>query len=101
MRKPQGSATEFNRQITHDLEMPPLSAEAAAAVKSGGLTIPLSIRDRARRAWLGRGTSQLSDMFLAPDSVEQMRGVATRAAEAATADALLRQLVMTPTELNR
>ena len=34
MRKPQGSATQFNRQITHDLSVVPISAEAAMAAKS-------------------------------------------------------------------
>ncbi|MDA9406506.1 hypothetical protein [Bradyrhizobium sp. CCBAU 45384] len=98
MRKPQGSATAFNQQITHDLEMAPLSAEAAAAVKSGGLSISTGVRDRMRRAWLGRGTGRLADMFLAPDSVEQMRGLTTRAAETPIGDAVLRQLLETPGE---
>ncbi|MGB3045007.1 MAG: hypothetical protein WBB98_17680 [Xanthobacteraceae bacterium] len=95
-RKPQGSATEFNRQLNSELAQPPISAEIAAAVKSGGLTIPTGVRDRARRAWLGRGTGQLSDMFLAPDSVDQIRAVAMRAAETPIADAVLRQIVQTP-----
>ncbi|PJG53791.1 hypothetical protein CVM73_18925 [Bradyrhizobium forestalis] len=98
MRKPQGSATEFNRQITHDLSLPPVSAEIAAAAKSGGLSALTSVRDRIKRASLGRGTGQLADMFLAPDSVEQMRGVAARAAEAPMADGLLRQLMVTTAE---
>ncbi|MCP3367737.1 hypothetical protein [Bradyrhizobium cajani] len=98
MRKPQGSATEFNRQITHDLSLPPVSAEIAAAAKSGGLSALTSVRDRIKRASVGRGTGQLADMFLAPDSVEQMRGVAARAAEAPMADGLLRQLMVTPAE---
>jgi hypothetical protein len=31
-----------------------------------------AIRDRAKRAWLGHGTSQLSELFLAPDSVDHL-----------------------------
>jgi hypothetical protein len=101
MRKPQGSATEFNRQISHDLALPPISAEVAAAAKSGGLTIPTGVRDRARRAWLGRGTGQLAEMFLAPDSVDRIRTVAARAAETPMTDAMLRQAFETPGEINR
>lgn len=101
MRKPQGSATEFNRQINHELALPPISAELALAAKSGGLSIPTGVRDRAKRAWLGRGTSTLADMFLAPDSVEQIRGVAQRAAQTPITDAMLRQLLETPSEVNR
>jgi hypothetical protein len=101
MRKPQGSATAFNQQITHDLAAPPTAAEAAAAIKSGGLSVPTGIRDRAQRAWLGRGTATLSDLFLAPDSVDRMRGLLARSAETPIADAMLRQLIMTPTELAR
>ncbi len=101
MRKPQGSATAFNQQITHDLAASPIAAEAAAAVKSGGLSIPTGVRDRVQRAWLGRGTAALSDLFLAPDSVDRMRELVARGAETPMADAMLRQLIMTPTELTR
>lgn len=100
-RKPQGSATAFNQQLNKELSLPPISAEVAAALKSGGLTIPTGVRDRARRAWLGRGTSTLADMFLAPDSVEQIRDVANRAAQTPMTDAMLRQLFETPGEVNR
>jgi hypothetical protein len=99
MRKPQGSATAFNQQITHELQLPPLSAEIAAAAKTGGISTLSAIRDRAKQAWLGRGTGQLADMFLAPDSVEQMRGISQRAAQTPMTDAMLRQLFETPSEL--
>jgi hypothetical protein len=99
MRKPQGSATAFNQQITHELQLPPVSAEVVAAAKSGGLTIPTGVRDRAKRAWLGRGTGQLADMFLAPDSVDQMRAISQRAAQTPMADALRRQMLQTPSEI--
>jgi hypothetical protein len=35
-RKPQGSATEFNRQLNHELQLPPIGVELAAAAKTGG-----------------------------------------------------------------
>jgi hypothetical protein len=34
------------------------------------------VRDAAERAWLGRRTSTLADLFVAPDSVEQIRAMA-------------------------
>ena len=52
-----------------------------------------AIRDRAKRAWLGHGTSQLSKLFLAPDSVDQIRTIAARAADTPGPDAMLRQLL--------
>jgi len=69
------------------------------AAKTGGLSALGVVRDRARRAWLGRGTSQLSDLFLAPDSVDQIRAIAARAADTPGTDALLRQALQTPNEL--
>lgn len=99
MRKPQGSATAFNQQITHELQLPPVSAEIAVAAKSGGLSALAGVRDRAKRAWLGRGTGQLSEMFLAPDSVDRIRAIAARAAETPMTDAMVRQIILTPTEL--
>lgn len=100
MRKPQGSATEFNHQISSELGAPPVGAEVAAALKSGGLSIPTGVRDRAKRAWLGRGTGQLSDIFLAPDSVGQIRTIAARAAETPMTDAMLRQIIQEPSQLS-
>jgi hypothetical protein len=100
-RRPQGSATTFNSQMNHELQLPPLSAEAAMALKSGGLSIPTGVRDRAKQAWLGRGTGQLADMFLAPDSVEQIRGISQRAAQTPMSDAMLRQALETPREVSR
>jgi hypothetical protein len=47
IRKPQGSATEFNRQLSHELALPPISAEIAAAAKTGGISALSAIRDRA------------------------------------------------------
>ncbi len=38
MRKPQGSATEFNRQLNHELALPPIGAEIAAAAKTDGVS---------------------------------------------------------------
>jgi hypothetical protein len=100
-RRPQGSATAFNQQLNHELQLPPLATEAVMAAKSGLLTIPGGVRDRAKMAWLGRGTGRLANMFLEPDSVEQIRGIANRAQQTPMSDAMLRQLLETPVETNR
>lgn len=93
MRKPQGSATEFNRQIGADLGEIPIVAEATSAVRSGGLTIPLAVRDRLQRAWLGRNTETLADLFTASDSVSRIRGVVDRGAERQLPSALARMFM--------
>lgn len=106
MRKPQGSATAFNQQLNKELSLPPISAEVAAAAKSGGLSIPTGVRDRIKREWLGRGTSTLANLFLAQpgaaagSSVEQIRNLAQRAAQTPMTDAMLRQVLETPSEIN-
>jgi hypothetical protein len=56
-------------------------AEATSAARSGGLTIPLALRDRLQRAWLGRNTGQLAELFNTPDSVNRIRDVVTRGIE--------------------
>jgi hypothetical protein len=99
MRKPQGSAAEFNRQLNHELALPPISAEVAAAAKTGGISALAAVSDRAKRAWLGRGTSELSDLFLAPDSVDQIRAIAARAADTPGSDAMARQMLQAQAEL--
>lgn len=93
MRKPQGSATEFNRQIADDLGAVPV---ALGGVSTVGAALPRIAGDAVRRAWYGRGASRLADLFLAPDSVNQMRAVAARGGETPFVDALLRQFVQAP-----
>ncbi len=75
-RKPQGSATEFNRQINNELGELPLPATALAGAKTAGLAALTHVRDAAERAWLGRRTNTLADLFVAPDSVAQIRAMA-------------------------
>jgi len=65
----------------------------------GGLSALAGARS-SERARLGRGTGQLSDLFLQPDSVEQMRAIAARAAaETPMTEAMLRQIIQAPAEL--
>ncbi|MBN9455294.1 MAG: hypothetical protein J0I54_01575 [Bosea sp.] len=93
MRKPQGSATEFNRQIADDLGAVPVAIGGATTV---GTALPRIAGDAVRRAWYGRGANRLADLFLAPDSVDQMRAIAARGGETPFMDALRRQLVQSP-----
>jgi hypothetical protein len=101
MRKPQGSATEFNRQINSELSAPPLAATGLAGAKTLGLAAATQVGDNMRRAWLGRGTNSLAGLFLAPDSADQIRRLAARRAQTPAADAALRQLMQTDGELRR
>jgi hypothetical protein len=90
--------------MNHELQLPPMTAELAAAAKTGGLSTLFTLsalRDRAKQAWLGRGTGQLADLFLAPGSVDQIRAIAARAADTPGRDAMLRQMLQTPAEINR
>lgn len=88
-----------NRQISHALSIASLSAGAAMVAKFGGMSIPTGVR--GKQALLGRGTERLSEMFLAPDSVGQIRAIAARAAETPMTDAMLRQIIQTPNEISR
>lgn len=97
MRKPQGSATEFNRQISDDIGVVPLALGGASTL---GTAIPRLATDAVRRAWYGRGASRLADMFVSPDSVEQMRAIAARGAGSPFRDAILRQGLQGPNAAN-
>lgn len=97
MRKPQGSATEFNRQIADDLGAVPVAIGGAT---TAGTALPRIAGDAVRRAWYGRGASRLADLFLAPDSVDQMRAIAARGGDTPFIDALRRQLVQAPNVQN-
>jgi hypothetical protein len=44
--------------------------------KTAGLATLTHVRDAAERAWLGRRTSALADLFVAPFSVAQNRAMA-------------------------
>jgi hypothetical protein len=76
-----------------DLSEAPLTSAAAGALRSGGTSIPLAVRDQVQRAWLGRNTNTLADLFTAPDSVARIRGVLVQGAQSPGMDALRRQLL--------
>jgi hypothetical protein len=75
-----------------------MAAEASSAVRFGGLTIPIALRDRMQRGWLGRNTGQLAELFTAPDSVNRIRDVVARGAENPYAGALARMFLQTGVE---
>lgn len=49
--------------------------------------------DASKRAWLGKNTGTLADMFVAPDSVERIAAIVARGAGTPFADALRRTAV--------
>ena len=99
MRKPQGSATEFNRQIGADLSEANVSGMASGLFRSGGTSLPLAVWDQMQRAWLGRNTNTLADLFTAPDSVARIGGILAQAAERPGGATLVRQLMQTGGEM--
>jgi hypothetical protein len=46
-----------------DLSEKTLTSAAAGALRSGDTSIPLAVRDQVQRAWLGRNTNTLADLF--------------------------------------
>ena len=87
------NTTEFNRQIADDLGAVPLAVGGATTV---GTAVPRIATDAVRRAWYGRGANRLADLFLAPDSVDQMRAIGARGGNTPFLDAVRRQLVQAP-----
>ena len=96
-RKPQGSATEFNRQMAGDLGRQGLPAAAVQAVATGGLGLPSllgGIAEGARAHALDRNAGRLADLFLAPDSATQLAAIAARGVQSPLVDVLARRLPM-------
>lgn len=92
MRKPQGSATEFNRQMSADLADGSLTGAALDAARTGGLSFLSRVKEQGQRAWLGRNTNRLADLFTARDSVGQIRALLARQAETPGGQVFVRQL---------
>ncbi|GJE60279.1 hypothetical protein [Methylobacterium trifolii] len=90
-RKPQGSPTDFNRQIRDTVGEVPILAQAIAAAKTGGASFVTSAGDATRRAWLGRNTATLADLLTAPDSVDRIGFIVRQGLATPVADATLRQ----------
>ena len=60
-----GCPTELSRQIADEL--------GATTV---GTAVPCIATDAVRRAWYGHGANRRAKLFLAPDSMDQMRAIA-------------------------
>jgi hypothetical protein len=56
------------------------------------LAVAARAKEQGQRAWLGRNTNTLADLFTAPDSVSQIRALLARQSEAPGGQAFVRQL---------
>jgi hypothetical protein len=100
-RRAEGSPTAFNQERLEDLKNLPIGVQAALAPVTAFTSVTRGVRDTAQRAWLGRNTGRLAEMFTSPDAVQQMRAMAERRLGHPISDALVRQLIQTPAEMNR
>lgn len=101
-RKAQGSPTAFNQQIQGDMSAASLPMEAAKAVVTGGLSLPLlygKLKEAGARGMLAGNTGRLADLFVAPDSASQIAALAARGAQSPLVAMFARQGVQTPGEL--
>jgi hypothetical protein len=92
-RMPQNSATSFNDSIAGDISAMNGRGQVGAAVASGGLSIPVRVADWARRTGHRNSVSALADMFIDPNSVEQIRNAANRAPRVNAGEALIRTML--------
>lgn len=99
-RKPIGSQTSFNTAIQNDLGTGTAPWRIADAVRSGGLTIPSNVKDAAQRAWLGRNTERLADMFTDPQGVDAIEMLSIMGQDKPFMDALMRSLGQAPLAQN-
>ncbi|WP_309388849.1 hypothetical protein [Chelatococcus sambhunathii] len=95
-RRPMGSPTEPNRAINERLDRVTAPVAMAAAPASAGSTLFGEIRNRVRLAARDRAHNQLAELFTAPDSVERIRQLGLREAEAPWAAMLARQGLQFP-----
>lgn len=94
-RRPMGSPTAPNQMIDESLNALSLPRAIANAPASAGTTVFSAVKDRVRLAARDRAYDRLADMFLAPDSVQQIRALGARGAEHPTSAMLLRQALQT------
>lgn len=92
-RMPQNSATSFNDSIAGDISAMNGRGQVGAALASGGLSIPVRVADWARRTGHRNSVGALADMFVDPNSVEQIRNAANRAPRVNAGEALIRTLL--------
>ena len=95
-RKPQGSPTDFNTQYRAEIGGETLAQQGITALRTGGRSLLANAGDATRRAYLGRNNGRLSDLFAAPDSVQQIRRMVEQGVQTPYADAALRSLIQAP-----
>lgn len=95
-RKPQGSPTDFNTQYRAEIGGETLPQQGLTAMRTGGRSLLANAGDATRRAYLGRNNGRLSDLFAAPDSVQQIRRMVEQGVQTPYADAMLRSLIQAP-----
>jgi hypothetical protein len=100
-RRAEGSPTSFNQEMKDNMSHIPLGVEMATANVTAPISLARRARDTLQRVYLGKHSSELGRMFIAPDNVEQMRKAYERQLGAPISDAMMRQLIQTPVELNR
>lgn len=101
MRMRPGSNTSHDTQLKADLGEAPLPAQAARAAVTGGLSLPglvMGMHDASKRAWLGKRTGGLADLFLAPDSVSQIAALAQRDPQSPLVQMFARAMLQAPLE---
>lgn len=92
-RMPQNSATSFNDSIAGDISAMNGRGQIASALTSGGLSIPVRVNDWAQRTGHRNSVGALADMFIDPNSVEQIRNAANRAPQINAGEAMIRTLL--------
>lgn len=93
MRKPQGSATEFNRLMAADLSDGSMTGPALDAARSGGLSVLSRVKEQGQRTWLGRNTNALAELFTSSDSDGRIPGIIELGAQSHAMASLRRHML--------
>jgi hypothetical protein len=92
-RLPIGSATAFTQAGQADLGALSPAAAVFDIARSLGANLITRAGDATRRAALRGNIGRLADMFIAPDSVQQMHGAVLRGPKNTVPDAVLRSVL--------
>jgi len=92
-RLPIGSATAFTQAGQADLGALSPAATVFDIARSLGANLITRAGDATRRAALRGNIGRLADMFIAPDSVQQMHGAVLRGPKNTVPDAVLRSVL--------
>jgi hypothetical protein len=95
-RKPIGSATAFNTNMTNDMGKGSPAQKFITAIKSAGTSAVTNAADAGKRIAYRRSMTSLADMFTDPNSVEQIRDALGRSLPNGLGDAALRTALQAP-----